>query len=68
MTVPGGRLISEGRKALEEDFAEPVILGCTLETGFYREMQEELGAPVIDPSIAAMKPAEHAGRLRRTQG
>lgn len=62
------RLISEGRKAVAEDFAESVILGCTLETGFYHDLQEELGVPVIDPSIAAMKAAEHAGHLRRTQG
>ncbi len=46
--------------------AESIILGCTMEIGFYRELQQflqnELGArvPVIDPAIAAFKAAENA--------
>ncbi len=53
-------LIAAGRQAVEEDYAESLILGCTLETGFYQELEAELGVPVIDPSIAAFKAAEHA--------
>ena len=53
-------LIAAGRQAIDEDFAESLILGCTLETGCYKEMEAELGVPVIDPSIAAFKAAEHA--------
>ena len=30
------RLIAAGRKAVEEDFAEALILGCTMEVGFYK--------------------------------
>ena len=62
------RLISAGRRAIEEDHAESLILGCTLEAGFYDELQAELGVPVIDPSIAALKAAEHAAVLKRQFG
>lgn len=62
------RLIEAGRKAVEEDHAESVILGCTLETGFYKELEAELGVPVIDPSIAAFKAAEHAALLKKQCG
>lgn len=46
--------------------AESIILGCTMELGFYRKLQQFLrdkaGAwvPVIDPAIAAFKAAENA--------
>ncbi len=62
------RLTEAGRKAVEEDFAEALILGCTLEVGFYRELSETLGVPVIDPSIAALKRAEYAAILKRQCG
>jgi allantoin racemase len=62
------RLVDAGRKAVNEDFAEALILGCTLETGFYRELEKELGVPVIDPSIAAIKRAEYAALLKRQCG
>lgn len=62
------RLLEAGRKAVEEDYAEALILGCTLEFGFYREMEEALGVPVIDPSIAALKRAEYGALLKRGCG
>ncbi|GAB5505588.1 MAG: aspartate/glutamate racemase family protein [Rhizobiaceae bacterium] len=62
------RLTEAGRKAVEEDFAEALILGCTLEVGFYRELSQTLGVPVIDPSIAALKRAEYAAILKRKCG
>jgi allantoin racemase len=62
------RLIEAGRKAVEEDYAEALILGCTLEVGFYREVEDALGVPVIDPSIAALKRAEYAAVLKRQCG
>jgi allantoin racemase len=62
------RLIAAGRKAVEEDFAEALILGCTLEIGFHKKVEKELGVPVIDPSIAALKRAEYAAVLRRDCG
>ncbi len=57
-----------GRKAVEQDYAEAIILGCTLEVGFYKELEKELGVPVIDPSIAALKRAEYGAVLKRQCG
>src|SRR5262245_1470837 len=62
------RLVEAGRKAVEEDFAEALILGCTLEVGFYKDVEKRLGVPVIDPSIAALKRAEYAAVLKRQCG
>ncbi len=62
------KLNEAGRKAVNEDFAESVILGCTLEVGFHEELQAELGVPVIDPSIAALKRAEYAAVLKTQCG
>ena len=62
------RLTAAGRKAIEEDYAEALILGCTLEIGFHDRLSQALGVPVIDPSIAALKRAEYAADLKRTCG
>lgn len=64
----GRRLIAVGRKAVEEDFAEALILGCTMEVGFYQDVQSQLGVPVIDPSMAAFKRAEYGAVLKRQCG
>ena len=58
-------LIDASKKAVEEDYAESIILGCTAEFGFYQTLQEEIGVPVIDPSLAALKKAEQAANLKR---
>lgn len=52
------RLLREGRTAVEEDGAEVLILGCTADYGFNRQMQDELGVPVIDAVMAPFKVAE----------
>jgi len=52
------RLRDEARRAIEEDGAEVLILGCTAKHGFHEELTRELGAPVIDSMIAALKYAE----------
>lgn len=62
------RFIEAGRKAVEEDYAEALILGCTPGVGFYKQVEEKLGVPVIDPSIAALKRAEYGAVLRRQCG
>ena len=51
-------LLAESRKALDEDSADAIILGCTGMVGMARELQEALKAPVVDPAIAAVKHAE----------
>jgi allantoin racemase len=48
------------REAVEIDQAEGVILGCTLEFGFYAQLQEEFGIPVIDALYACYKSTEYA--------
>ena len=68
------RLQAAAVEAVQVHKAESIILGCTLEIGFYRELQDYLkgpeafpGAsiPVIDPSIAAFKAAENAALLKK---
>lgn len=59
------RIIKAGRKAIEEDHAEALILGCTCNFGLFTEIQNELGVPVIDPIVAAFKMAEHFSELKR---
>ncbi len=52
------RLLAEGRKAVQEDGAEVLILGCTAEYGFHETMQAALGVPVIDAVLSPFKYAE----------
>jgi allantoin racemase len=58
------RFREAGRRAIEEDGAEVIILGCTASSGFYAELQAELGVPVIDSAIAAVKHAEYLIEVR----
>lgn len=51
-------LFEEGKKALEEDGAEVIILGCTGMTGMAERLSKELGVQVIDPLPTAVKLAE----------
>jgi allantoin racemase len=52
------RLLASAREAVEKDLAEVIILGCTIEFGFFRDLQEQLSIPVIDPVLATYKYAE----------
>lgn len=67
-TETSRRLIVAGRKAVDQDYAEALILGCTMEIGFYKEVERALGVPVIDVAIAAMKRAEYGALLKRQCG
>ncbi len=58
------RLHAAAREAVEEDGAEAVVLGCTIEFGFYRELQAKLKVPVIDAVLAPLKYAEFLVGLR----
>ncbi len=62
------RFREQGRKAVQEDGAEVIVLGCTASAGFYRELQDELGVPVIDSAVAAVKRAEELVELRSRFG
>ncbi len=67
-TRTAARLRAAARKAIEEDRAEALVLGCTMEIGFYEELQREFDVPVIDAAIAALKSAEQAALLKRACG
>ncbi|KPV47122.1 MULTISPECIES: aspartate/glutamate racemase family protein [Acidiplasma] len=58
------RLMEAGMAAINEDGAEVLILGCTVEFGFYKKMQKKLGVPVIDATIAPLKYAEFLVNLK----
>ena len=51
-------LFNEGEKALSEDNAEVIILGCTGMTGMAKKLSDELKVQVIDPLPTAVKFAE----------
>jgi allantoin racemase len=51
-------LLTEARKAIEEDGADTIILGCTGMSGMAKGLQETLGIPVIDPTVTSLKMAE----------
>lgn len=59
-----GRLKEKAIEAVEQDRAEVIILGCTMQFGFYKELQEYIKVPVIDPVIASFKYAEYLVELR----
>lgn len=61
--VTKDRLREAARGAVEEDNAEVVILGCTIEYGFFEELQDELGVPVLDAVTAPFKFAELSAEL-----
>ncbi|WP_335965479.1 aspartate/glutamate racemase family protein [Galbibacter sp. PAP.153] len=66
--ITASKLFQASKSAVEEDFAESIILGCTCEFGFYQEIQKKLEVPVIDPSLAALKQAEQAAFLKKSYG
>jgi len=57
-------LKQKAKEAVEVDGAEVIILGCTMQVGFYEELQEYLNIPVIDPVIAAFKYAGYLVEMR----
>ncbi|MCR4432765.1 MAG: aspartate/glutamate racemase family protein [Caldiserica bacterium] len=58
-------LMKAAEEAKTKDRAEVLILGCTMQYGFYNELQENLKIPVIDVSLAALKYAEFFIDLRK---
>ncbi len=57
------RIEEEVRIAVEEDGAEAILLGCTLEHGAQDAIQARLGVPVIDAVRAPFRMAEHLAGL-----
>lgn len=58
---------SAGRKAIEQDGAEAIILGGGSYIGFADRLQRELGAPVIEPTAVALKFLEGFLKIGLTQ-
>lgn len=52
------RFADAGRRALEEDGAEVLVLGCAGLAGFDKDLERELGVPVLDGVVCAVKMAE----------
>ncbi len=57
------RILTESEKAVKEDRADAVVLGCTIEFGFYRQVQQKIGVPVIDAITAPLRYAEFLATL-----
>ena len=60
-------LLAESKKALDEDSADAIILGCTGMVGMARELQEALKVPVVDPAVASLKHAEALVDMKLSQ-
>ncbi|PIC63635.1 Asp/Glu/hydantoin racemase [Sporosarcina sp. P13] len=51
-------LKEEGKRAIEEDHAEAILLGCAGMADFADSLEKEFGVPVIDGVVAGVKFAE----------
>jgi len=56
-------ILDEARKALAEDGAEAIVLGCAGMTELARDLSEEIGAPVLDGVACAVALVEAAARI-----
>ena len=52
------RVLEVSRKAIEEDGAEVLVLGCAGMTGYSEDIEKFLGVIVIDPTSITLKVAE----------
>ncbi len=52
------RVIEVARRAIEEDGAEVIILGCAGMVGYAEELEKTLGIIVLDPTTVTLKVAE----------
>jgi len=59
-------LMEEGKKAIEEDGADVLVLGCGSLLNIAEILTEKLKVPVIDPGLAALKIAEDLVKLKLT--
>lgn len=48
-------ILDEARRALDEDGAEVICLGCASMTGLDKGLEEALGVPVLDGVVCALK-------------
>ena len=62
------RIVHEAERAVHDDGADAVVLGCTIEFGFYRKVQDKIGVPVIDAITAPLRYAEFLAGLGTDHG
>lgn len=62
-TLTERRIVEEAHAAVAEDGADVVVLGCTIEFGFFRQVQDKVGVPVVDATVAPLKYAEFLADL-----
>ncbi len=62
------RIRDEARAAVEHDRADVVVLGCTIEFGFFRRLQDEIGVPIVDATVAPLLWAELLADAAARQG
>lgn len=62
------RIMAESKLAVSEDRADAIVLGCTIEFGFYRKIQEQVGVPVIDAITAPLRYAEFLATIGADHG
>jgi len=53
---------------IKDDRAGVIVLGCPGARGFHEQLQRDLGVPVIDPGIVAVKFAESMVELKNRFG
>jgi allantoin racemase len=51
-------IMREAKRAIEEDGAEAIVLGCTGMSFLARKLQDRLSVPVVDPAEASLTLAE----------
>lgn len=62
------RVLEEGRRAVEEDGAEVIVLSEIATPSFWERAKRELPVPLVDPGVACWKWAELASDLFLGQG
>lgn len=62
------RMLETGRKCIEEDGAEVLILGCTAGFGLHDRISAELNIPVIDAMLATFKYVEFLANAAKGLG
>ena len=64
-TETARRIKMLAKESVQKDLAEVIILGCGLLFGFYKELQESVGVPVLDTILATLKYAELLIELKK---
>jgi len=64
-TETARRIKMLAREAVQKDLAEVIILGCTIQFGFYKELQQDVGVPVLDAILATLKYTELLIELKK---